>query len=777
LEFDFKVNNIVEEMKLALRTLFVVVALFFVNSVFSQVYKMKEAVDAENFKRLEKVCLNAMEDKSLKKKPETYLYLSQAYIEQAKNEMYLEKNPDAIKLAVKYMFKGMKREGGIQLLAEDFDEVRAEVVKRQIEQAETQYKINKMANAVKLFTLAYQLDSTQRYPYYMAGRSAIAYQDTVTGEPIFKNLLLWYAADIDQHDEDAEQQVEPYVYFIDKFWKAKKYDSAKITILQAREHFGSDAKLNFFHKGVVLDQIKTMPPSSLMLNYVQEVLVHDPTDEELITKENSLYIYLIKNNFTNNRRVETDTLISTFIREKVAKAFTKKARSIKVTDVFVEKKAENVLWKLTEYFHTYSHTESAKYVLDKYISLTANSISPLDVADRWSLITNFAFETKEMPFASFVLQQAILKYPSNSDLRVIRTRVIAEKSVVRTSVAEQGALYRLMLDEYEVNQENDNLEKLIRINDKYIGLLISKNRFSTAKDVMADQKKFAPNVDHSERERLIAREDFSQNYYNTRTKGIDINGKAIQPYKWNGRISGCDAGTVEFDVQTKVADRINYFRRNAGVPEVLFDEATNEYCQKAALMMTTNRNLSHDPPRTWRCWSSEGAYAAKHSLLIKDANTSLAVTYIMDDRNPAAGNRRWLLYPNGRVYGHGSTDNIAVIWALDDSGSADTTLYMDNPIVWPPKGHVPQLMLFSSWTFAIYRDLTDAQVEVVQDGKGIPVTVEPFVRGYGAPTLVFKPTYNKAEMPAKSSFEVTVTLRDGSQFNYTVESFLYDPSK
>lgn len=764
-------------MKLALRTIFIVVGLFFTNSIFSQVYKMKEAVDMGNFKRLEKVCLDALEDKDLKKKPETYFYLSQAYIEQAKDEFYLEKNEDAIQLAVKYMLKGKKRDGGREMLEEDFSEVRDEVVKRQIEQAETQYNINKMAKAVKLFNLAYELDSSNRYPYYMAGKSAIGYQDSVTGEPIYKQLLEWYAADLEQGVEDAEQVVDPYIYFIDKYWKSNKYDSAKYMIVEGREHFGNDAKINFFHKGVVLDQIKTMPPSTLMLDYVQEVLQYDPSDADLLTKENSLYIYLIKNNLKNSKTVEADTLINTFVREKVARASMDEARKIKATDVFVEKKPENVLWKLAEYFQTYRHLESAKYVLDKYIAMTAKSNSSSDIADRWNIITNYAFDTKEMPYASFVLQQAIAKYPSNSDLKATRAKVIADKSVIRTNVDEQGALYSLMLDEYALKKNKDNLEKLIAINDKYIGLLVSENRFSTAKDVMADQKSFAPDVDHSEREQLIAREDFFQNYYNTRTKGTDMNGKEIEPYEWNGRTSGCEPGTIDFDIQTKVANRINYFRRNAGVPEILFDEATNEYCQKAALMMTANRSLDHNPPRTWRCWSNEGAYAAKHSLLIKDANTSLAVTYIMDDKNPAAGNRRWLLYPNGRVYGHGSTNDMAVIWALDDSGSTDTAIYMDDPIVWPPKGHVPQLMLFSNWTFAIYRDLTDANVEVKQDGKTIPVTVEPFVRGYGAPTLVFKPTYTKTALPDKSNFDVTVTLKSGRKYNYTVKSFSYDPSK
>lgn len=762
-------------MNLIKKSLFVAIGLVVTNSIFGQVYKMQEAVEMENFKRLEKVCLDALEDKELKKLPETYFYLAQAYSELAKDPVYLSKNEDAVKLAVKFILKGLKREGGKEMLQNYFPNVLSDVVKGQISEADYQYNINKMAKAVKLFGLAYELDSSQRYPYYMMGKSAIASLDTPTGEAIYEQLIAWYAADIDSNSKDAVQVIDPYIYFADKFWQAKNYDSAKHIIAEGRKLFELDARLNFYHKNVVLDQLKTMPPSGLMLDYVQEVLFYDPADADLLRKENSLFIYLIKNHLTHSRMAEADTLINTFVREKVAKSESKQIDKIKETDVFVERKPENVRWKLAEYFQTYGHIASAEYVLNQYINITASDSSENSVAARWSVIAHYVFDSKKLPFASFVLQQALSKYPSNTELKTRRSKVIAEKEVVRTSVDEQGALYSLMQDEYAQNKTEDNLEKILQINDKYIGLLVSENRFSTARDVMADQKQFAPNADHSERERLIAREDFFQNYFNTRTQGKDLNGNEIEAYAWNGRASGCDAGTVDFEIQSKVANRVNYFRRNAGVPEVLFDEATNEYCQKAALMMTANTSLSHDPPKTWRCWSSEGAYAAKHSLLIKDANTSLAVTYIMDDKNPAAGNRRWLLYPNGRVYGHGSTNDMAVIWALDDSGSADTTVYIDEPILWPPKGHVPQLMLFSNWTFSLYRDLTDADVEVKQDGKSIPVKVEPFVKGYGAPTLVFKPDYDKSALPDKSDFVVQITFKDNSTFNYTVKSFLYNP--
>ncbi|MBR9860369.1 hypothetical protein GYB22_06400, partial [bacterium] len=230
--------------------------------------------------------------------------------------------------------------------------------------------------------------------------------------------------------------------------------------------------------------------------------------------------------------------------------------------------------------------------------------------------------------------------------------------------------------------------------------------------------------------------------------------------------------------QTKVLNRINYFRRNAGVPEVFFDAATNEYCQAAALMMESNDKLDHEPSKSWRCFTADGAYAAQHSLLVKNYNTSLAVTALMaDQENPSVGNRRWLLFPNGKVYGHGSTENYAVIWALDDSGTIDTNVYAEKAVCWPPADYVPQMMLFKHWSFSIMKSLDSATVTVKQDGKEIPVNIEKYFEGYGEPTLVFTPQIDPKALPEKSVFEVTVTLSDGSKYSYTVRSFFYDPSK
>ena len=761
-------------MKLT-KLLLILSVVFFFGDAYAQLEKLEIASADQNYMRLLKVASDATEVKELKKMPEVYYYLSQSYVNLAQDERYLQKNPDAIKKAVSFMLKGIKKDNGKEVLNSKFEVVRDMVVENNDREAFKQYNTNKYAKAAKMYGQSYQIDTTRKGSYFLQAKSYLGASENSSAEIIYKDLIKRYREDHANGIEVKDIEVDPLVYFIDKFWKASKYDSAIALITEGRELHGNDAKLNFYLRKITTDIIKDMPPSKLMLDYVQEVLFYVPTAEEFLQKENSIYIYLIKNSITNNHWSQSDTMINQFVREKIQKNKLEQLIRIKDTDIFIEKKTENVLWKLAEYFEHYSHYNSASYVLEKYISYTTEGDQPSDTLSRWQVISDYTYQTKSLPFACFILQEAILNYPLNEELLTLRSRVIAEKEVVRTSVDEQGALYRLVKDEFEYNPSTEVLDKLEQINSKYLGLLVSENRFSSARQVMSELIGYFPDKDHSEQLQLIAREDFYQNYFNTKTKGKDINGKDITPFVWNGRVGGCNQGTIDSEIQNKVVDRINYFRRNAGVPEVLFDEATNEYCQKAALMMTANNALSHEPSKTWRCWSSEGAYAAKHSLLIKEANTSMAVTYIMDDKNPSAGNRRWLLYPNGRVYGHGSTNDYAVIWALDDSGSADTAEYMSKPISWPPKGYLPQLMLMENWTFSLYADLVNATVIVSQDGKPLDVNVQPYVAGYGAPTLVFKPNYNKNTLPAKSDFEVQVSLSDGRQFNYVVHTFAYNP--
>lgn len=763
-------------MKTIIRSLLTILFFSAVTPAFSQIEKLEESMEDENYQRVIKLAEKYMDDREIRKNPLLYYINAEALYEMSKDEFWFEDNPDAIKDAVKSVQKGMKKDPDSAVYNMYYDFI-LDLVDRQNELAMDQYNINKQSKARKMFESAYELDHN-RFSYNMMARCNLEMYDTAYAEMKYKQLIEWYNQDLANNKEETFQDMDAHIHFINKYWNTKDYDSANYYLDNARAIFGNDPKINYYQKRIGMEKINSMAPSSLMMEYIKKNIALFPTDQDFLHKENALYIYLLKNHITSERFVDADTMLNQFAAEKVERANDEEAYLIKEGDDFVNKKAENVFWKLAEYYQTFGHPTSAKYVLGKYIRMTAKDTTDEAVAERWRVISDYAFQSKELPYAAFVLQESIERTDEHPELLKLRKSKIEEAKGKTLNVDEQAALYSLMKDEYASKKNGDNLELLQNIGDQYINLLVKNVRFSTAKGVAAELKAYDPKKDYSVQDKYLAQEDFYQNYFLSKTKGKDDEGNIVDLFTWDGSIARCEEGSVDPVVQQKVLDRINYFRRNAGVPEVLFDAATNEYCQKAALMMEANNRLDHEPGKNWRCYSDEGAYAAKHSLLVQKANTSIAVTSLMADQtNPTVGNRRWLLYPNGRVYGHGSTTNHAVIWALDDSGSTDTALYTEKAVCWPPQGYVPQMMLFKHWSFSLYQNLDSATVEVKQDGEAIDVEVMDYIEGYGQPTLVFVPQFSRESLPENSSFEVTITLSNGRKYSYTVHTFNYDPNK
>ena len=281
-------------MKSFIKSIIITVLVSICSIASAQFEKFEEAVESGNFKRLEKLCVDGAEDNELKKDPRLYYYTAQAYVELSKDEYYLAKNPDAVKNATRAMLKGLKKDDNKSAI-EEFLAVKAEVVIANNKVALSEYNSNKMAKAAKLFAESYSMDSLSRYSYFMVGKCTIAAGDTAEGEVYYRTLIDLYNDDLSADNKTSEKEIDPHTYFINKFWEGGKLDSAKIMIADGRAIFGDNAKLNFYHKKVTLEQIKNIPPSNLMLEYVQEVLQFSPADKDLLQKENSIYIFLIKN--------------------------------------------------------------------------------------------------------------------------------------------------------------------------------------------------------------------------------------------------------------------------------------------------------------------------------------------------------------------------------------------------------------------------------------------------------------------------------------------------
>ena len=223
------------------------------------------------------------------------------------------------------------------------------------------------------------------------------------------------------------------------------------------------------------------------------------------------------------------------------------------------------------------------------------------------------------------------------------------------------------------------------------------------------------------------------------------------PIAWTGDIGRCDAGDTPAALKDGVARRINWMRAMAGVPAAItLDASYNRQAQKAALIMAANGQLSHAPPSSWACWSSEGALAAGKSNLTQSAG-ALAIDNYMEEHggnNAAVGHRRWLLYPQTRFMGTGDVSQVLngrsaqanTLWVFDDRLRTTRPAVRSEFVAWPPAGHVPHTAVYPRWSFSYPdADFSQSSVSMTEDGKALATLAEPLSPGYGENTLVWFP--------------------------------------
>lgn len=223
---------------------------------------------------------------------------------------------------------------------------------------------------------------------------------------------------------------------------------------------------------------------------------------------------------------------------------------------------------------------------------------------------------------------------------------------------------------------------------------------------------------------------------------------------WTGNADTGVAGTTDTDFRESVRLRINCFRALAGVPSaVAFSETLHPKCQQAALMMSVNDDLQHEPPTTWTFYTAAGAEAAENSNLSLGDFGSDAVSGYMEDpgaSNADVGHRRWLLYPQTQTMATGdvpSTPTAAdprrganAVWVIDSNLGTTRPAVRDNFVAWPPPGYVPHTLIYPRWSFSLpAADFSSASVTLTKNGTNIPVVLEPITAGFGENTLVWVP--------------------------------------
>ena len=256
--------------------------------------------------------------------------------------------------------------------------------------------------------------------------------------------------------------------------------------------------------------------------------------------------------------------------------------------------------------------------------------------------------------------------------------------------------------------------------------------------------------------------------------------------QFSGSISGCQAGSTSAAWKDAVVRAVNSFRVMAGLPGTVKVNLTHSAMnQQAALMMDANGSLSHSPPTSWKCFSTDGATAAGSSNLALGNNGASAVhAYMSDSGTASLGHRRWLLLPQLGEVGTGDTPRANAMWVFGGTIGVPASATL-NGVAWPPRGFVPWTNKVAvptdPWSFTLAgADFSAASVSVSND-KGQLLTlanVGQLANGYGDNTISWRiPTDASLWSRAPADTKFTVQLSNvkvagqAKSFQYSVTFF------
>ncbi len=351
-----------------------------------------------------------------------------------------------------------------------------------------------------------------------------------------------------------------------------------------------------------------------------------------------------------------------------------------------------------------------------------------------------------------------------------KSKINSYEAKIFTLLKNADSAYKANVNMYELTvlfPENKNF-KLLQQNEAVNQIIsfIDKGKFSEAGVLLRQQIKMLPNdaTIHALYKKWVLYD------YQTNFKSYDAWTDRIV---WNGSTETCDPGKLTAADQEKFLRALNYVRRVAGVPDkCILREEWNAKCQAAALMMSANGDLSHNPPKEWNCFTADGYMGANNSNLSLGYDGIDALMGQVDDdggNNEAVGHRRWILNPYRKVFGHGSTGSAMALWALGgkDSNYDDkiTDPYDTQYVVWPPEYYSPVNLYTYRWSFSISNANFDScTVEIFKNNKKIDVTILEDHQGYGQNTIVFVPDGLDYSMEPDTKF--TIKIKNVRTYTY-----------
>lgn len=385
--------------------------------------------------------------------------------------------------------------------------------------------------------------------------------------------------------------------------------------------------------------------------------------------------------------------------------------------------------------------------------------------------------TERMPEAYAIYRFMLRRFPKPLDQKpaqqlrqAINTRLINVSDATGKPLTLQN-----ILDFYELNKtmsgaREETLSRLLKLHDN----MLLKSNFSQCMRITCEGLRLFPGEIRLLRAKYQwMQADYQANYASLRS-GFEAEVTGAQP-------EACREGVVTAEYQKRFMTVFNCVRRMAGLYDscVLNAEA-NARCQKAALIMTANGELTHSPAKNAKCYSEDGARGAGSSNLSLGHNGINALFGQLNDAgsgNYFVGHRRWILNPYNAVFGHGSCDNamsLGVFGMNQDQPAGLRSYQKEDFVAWPTADFFPSDWLTSRWSFGLSgADFSQCKVRMTRAGKPVPLKQNVFVSGYGQNTVVWEPDIGPREIRDVTVYIDQVRWYNSATDKYEIRNFSY----
>ena len=176
-------------------------------------------------------------------------------------------------------------------------------------------------------------------------------------------------------------------------------------------------------------------------------------------------------------------------------------------------------------------------------------------------------------------------------------------------------------------------------------------------DDAVNDEETEPENDDDGNENPVSDDDNDENPDENQEKPDENQGEdgiyALEP-----NVAKCTSGIPSDSEKLKVLNRINYLRAIHKLKPVQYNDAYDEMTGECALVIAANKQLSHTPEKSWKCWSQvayDGCYSSNISLAtatnydLSETDSAEIVDGFMTEENEVPpttlGHRRWLIDP------------------------------------------------------------------------------------------------------------------------------------